>query len=293
MKKIIVNSNVNLLHYTTIKVGGYAEYFSEPKNLLQLIENLKWAQSKNLKFRVIGAGSNLLIKDIFHNGLTICTRKLKKINIDSKSGIVKAESGVMLPVMANLLAKNSCEGGEWLIGIPGTIGGAIFMNAGTGKFWISKHLLSVKVFDRKTLSIYNLEKKDIKFEYRFSSFQKNELTILSGKFKFTPNKDSEKIKILTKKNLIKKTETQPYHLPSFGSVFKNPENNYAGQLIEEVGLKGFSIGGAQVSSMHCNFITNNSNATSEEIYQLITVIQQKVLQKKGIFLHPEVRMIGY
>ena len=293
MKKIVVNSNINLLHYTSIKVGGYAEYFSEPKNLLQLIEHLKWAQSKNLKFRIIGAGSNLLIKDIFHKGLTICTRKLKKLHIDSKSGIVIAESGAMLPVMANLLAKNSCEGGEWLIGIPGTIGGAIFMNAGTGKFWISKHLLSVKVFDRKTLSIYDLEKKDIKFEYRFSSFQKNELTILSGKFKFTPNKDSEKIKILTKKNLRKRTETQPYHLPSFGSVFKNPDNNYAGQLIEEVGLKGFSIGGAQVSNMHCNFITNNSNATSEEIYQLITVIQQKVLQKKGIFLHPEVRMIGY
>ena len=110
---------------------------------------------------------------------------------------------------------------------------------------------------------------------------------------FRPNKNIKKIIDKTKQNLKNKTNTQPYHLPSFGSVFKNPKNNYAGKLIEEAGFKGFSIGGAQVSNMHSNFIVNNGDATSEEIYQLITVIQQKVLQKKGIFLHPEVRMIGY
>ena len=110
---------------------------------------------------------------------------------------------------------------------------------------------------------------------------------------FIPNKNIQRIIDKTKQNLKNKTKTQPYHLPSFGSVFKNPTNNYAGKLIEEVGLKGLSIGDAQVSHMHSNFIVNNGNATSEEIYQLITLIQQKVLQKKGIFLHPEVRMIGY
>ena len=110
---------------------------------------------------------------------------------------------------------------------------------------------------------------------------------------FRPNKNIKEITDKTKQNLKNKTNKQPYHLPSFGSVFKNPTDNYAGKLIEEVGLKGFSIGGAQVSNMHSNFIVNTGDATSEEIYQLITVIQQKVLQKKGIFLHPEVRMIGY
>ena len=110
---------------------------------------------------------------------------------------------------------------------------------------------------------------------------------------FRPNRNIKKIADKTKENLKKRTKTQPYHLPSFGSVFKNPTNNFAGKLIEEVGLKGFSIGNAQVSKLHSNFIVNNGDATSEEIYQLITVIQQKVLQKKGIFLHPEVRMIGY
>ncbi len=293
MNKIDIKNNIKLLNYTTIKVGGLTEYFAEPENTTQLLECLNWTKLKNCKYRIIGAGSNLLIKNTFLEGLTICTRKLKRLEIDSSTGFVKAECGVMLPVLANLLAKNACKGGEWLIGIPGTIGGAIFMNAGSREWWISKHLISAEVIDMKNMTTFNLERKDLNFEYRFSSFQTNQLFIISGKFAFTPNKNIKEISELTKEILRKKTESQPYHLPSFGSVFKNPLNNYAGRLIEEVGLKGFKIGGAQVSTMHSNFIVNNSNATSEEIYRLITVIQQKVLQKKGIFLYPEVRMIGY
>jgi len=293
MENIKVKNNIKLLNYTTIKIGGYTEFFAEPNSIFELIEYLKWVKFNNLKYRIIGAGSNLLIKNTFHHGLTICTRKLKKIKINKLSGFVQAECGVMLPVMANLLAQNGCEGGEWLIGIPGTIGGAVFMNAGAGKIWISKYLLSVEVLDTTNLTIYKLDKKNLIFKYRFSSFQTNKLAILTANFMFKPNKNIKKITDETKQNLKNKTNTQPYHLPSFGSVFKNPKNNYAGKLIEDVGLKGFSIGGAQVSDMHSNFIVNNGNATSEEIYQLITVIQQKVLQKNGIFLHPEVRMIGY
>ena len=293
MENIKVKNNIKLLNYTTIKIGGYAEFFAEPKSIFELIEYLKWVKQNNLKYRIIGAGSNLLIKSTFHKGLTICTRKLKKIKINKLTGFVEAECGVMLPVMANLLAQNGCEGGEWLIGIPGTIGGAVFMNAGSGNLWISKYLLSVQVLDIKNLSVHKLNKENLIFKYRFSSFQKNKFAILTADFMFRPNKNIKKITDKTKQNLKNKTNTQPYHLPSFGSVFKNPIDNYAGKLIEDVGLKGFSIGGAQVSNMHSNFIVNNGDATSEEIYQLITVIQQKVLQKKGIFLHPEVRMIGY
>ena len=293
MENIKVKNNINLLNYTTIKIGGYTEYFAEPESITELIEYLKWVKLNNLKYRIIGAGSNLLIKNTLHRGLTICTRKLKKIKINEHTGLVEAECGAMLPVMANLLAQNGCEGGEWLIGIPGTIGGAVFMNAGSGNLWISKYLLSVQVLDTKNFSIYELDKVNLIFKYRFSSFQTNKFPILKANFMFRPNKSIKNITNKTKQNLREKTNTQPYHLPSFGSVFKNPTNNYAGKLIEEVGLKGFSIGGAQVSNMHSNFIVNNGDATSEEIYQLITVIQQKVLQKKGIFLHPEVRMIGY
>jgi len=293
MENIKIINNIYLKNYTTIKIGGYSEFFAEPDSVSELIEILRWVKLNNYKYRIIGAGSNLLIKNTLHKGLTICTRKLKKLKINSVTGIVEAECGVMLPVLANSLAHHGCEGGEWLIGIPGTIGGGVFMNAGSGKHWISKYLLSVKVLDINNLSIYTLAKENLMFNYRLSSFQTNKLTILSANFMFMPNKNTKRIADQTRENLKRKTNSQPYHLPSFGSVFKNPPNNYAGKIIEQLGLKGFTIGGAQVSEMHSNFIVNNGNATSDEIYQLITVIQQKVLQKKGIFLHPEVRMIGY
>ena len=138
-----------------------------------------------------------------------------------------------------------------------------------------------------------LKKKDLNFEYRFSSFQKNDLTIISAKLHFEPNWNLEQLIQKTKNNLKLKTETQPYHQPSFGSVFKNPENYFAAKLIDDMGLKGFKIGGAEISTMHSNFIVNTSSASARDIYELITVIQQKVLQNKGIYLQPEVRMIGF
>ena len=167
------------------------------------------------------------------------------------------------------------------------------MNAGTGNLSLAKNLISVKVINNKTHKKIEIERKDILFDYRFSSFQNNELTILSAKLYFEPNGNFEKLIQTTKNNLKFKTDTQPYHLPSFGSVFKNPKNNYAAKLIDDMGLKGLKIGDAEISTMHANFIINNSSASSKDIYELISVIQQKVLQNKGIYLQPEVRMIGF
>jgi len=293
MNKQIFSKNCNLSSYTTIKVGGVAEYFAEPKNLEEFLYLMKWANLNKLRCQIIGAGSNLLINTIFIKGLIICTKKMKSLKIEPYSGIVEAEAGVMLPTLSNSLAKNGLQGGEWAVGIPGTLGGAIYMNAGTGNLSLAKNLISVKVIDNKTHERLEIEKKDINFEYRFSSFQKNDLKIISAKLHFEPSGNLEKLIQTTKNNLKLKTETQPYHQPSFGSVFKNPENNYAAKLIEDMGLKGFKIGGAEVSSMHSNFIINSSSASSKDIYELITVIQQKVLQNKGIYLQPEVRMIGF
>ncbi len=238
MNKKIFSENCNLSSYTTIKVGGVAEYFAEPRSVEELSYLIKWANLNKQRCQIIGAGSNLLINNIFIKGLVVCTKKLKSLKIEPYSGIVEAEAGVMLPTLSNSLAKNGLQGGEWAVGIPGTLGGAIYMNAGTGNF--SLELIQT-----------------------------------------------------TKNNLKLKTETQPYHQPSFGSVFKNPENNYAAKLIDDMGLKGFKIGGAEISTMHSNFIINTSSASSKDIYELITVIQQKVLQNKGIYLQPEVRMIGF
>ena len=283
----------NLSSYTTIKVGGVAEYFAEPKSIKEFSSLLKWAHLNEQRCQIIGAGSNLLINNIFIKGLVICTKKMKSLKIDPHSGIVEAEAGVMLPVLSYSLAKNGLQGGEWAVGIPGTLGGAIYMNAGTSNLSLAKNLISVKVINNKTQEKLEIEKKEINFDYRFSSFQSNNLAIISAKLNFEPNGNLEKLIRTTKKNLKLKTETQPYHLPSFGSVFKNPENIYAAKLIEDMGLKGFRVGGAEISTMHSNFIINNSSASSKDIYQLITVIQQKVLQNKGIYLQPEVRMIGF
>ncbi len=177
--------------------------------------------------------------------------------------------------------------------IPGTLGGAIYMNAGTGNLSLAKNLISVKVINNKTHKKFEIEKKDINFAYRFSSFQRNDLKIISAKLHFEPNGNLEQLIQTTKNNLKLKTETQPYHHPSFGSVFKNPENNFAAKLIDDLGLKGFKVGDAEISAMHSNFIINTSSASSKDIYELISVIQQKVLQNKGIYLQPEVRMIGF
>ena len=167
------------------------------------------------------------------------------------------------------------------------------MNAGSGNFSLAKNLLSVEVIDTKTLEIYEIQKKDIDFQYRFSPFLQNNLLIISSKLLFEPKGNIKQLLETTKRNLKKKTETQPYDLPSFGSVFKNPTNNYAGKLIEELGLKGFKVGDAEISTMHGNFIVNNSSANSKDILNLITLIQEKVLQKTGISLQTEVRMIGF
>ena len=293
MEKIVLSKNFNLKNHTTIKVGGITEYFAEPNNIFEFNTLIKWAKSNCHKCYVIGAGSNLLINNIFLNGLIICTKKMKSITIEKNSGIVEAEAGVMLPTLSNLLAKNGLKGGEWAVGIPGTLGGAICMNAGSGDLSISKNLLSVEAINTKTLEKHKIEKKDIDFRYRFSPFQKNNLIVIRAKLKFEPNGNVKELIKKTKSNLKIKTETQPYHLPSFGSVFKNPTNNYAAKLIEDIGLKGFRIGDAEISTMHANFIVNNCSASSKDIYDLISIIQQKVLQNKGILLKPEVRMIGF
>ncbi len=293
MQNINYEERINLSNYTTIKVGGFAEYFSKPNNADEFINLIKWSHLNNQNCQILGAGSNVLINNIFLKGLTICTKKMRSIQIESHSGIVVAEAGVMLPTMSNMLAKNGLKGGEWAVGIPGTVGGSIYMNAGSKKLSLANNLLSVQVIDTKNLEIFEIQKKDLNFQYRFSSFQQNNLFIISAKLHFEPKGNIKQLLETTRKNLKEKINTQPYDLPSFGSVFRNPTNTYAGKLIEELGLKGFKIGGAEISTMHGNFIINNSSANSKDILDLITVIQQKVLQKKGIFLHPEVRMIGF
>ena len=196
MNKNNFSKNCDLSCYTTIKVGGIAEYFAEPRNIDEFSNLIKWANVNKQKCQIIGAGSNLLINNIFIKGLVICTKKMKTLTISPHSGIVEAEAGVMLPTLSNYLAKNALQGGEWAVGIPGTLGGAIYMNAGTGNLSLAKNLIPVKVIDNKTQEKVEIEKKDINFKYRFSSFQSNNLAIISAKLYFEPNGNLEKLSLI-------------------------------------------------------------------------------------------------
>ena len=191
MKKTIISKNCNLSSYTTIKVGGVAQYFAEPRSVEEFSYLMEWANLNEQRCQIIGAGSNLLINNIFIKGLVICTKKLKLLTIDPYSGIVEAEAGVMLPTLSSSLAKNGLQGGEWAVGIPGTLGGAIYMNAGTGNSSLANNLISVKVINNKTNEKIEIEKKDINFEYRFSSFQRNDLTIISACLLYTSDAADE------------------------------------------------------------------------------------------------------
>jgi len=184
MNKKNFSENCNLSSYTTIKVGGVAEYFAEPRSIEEFSCLIKWANLNKQRCQIIGAGSNLLINNILIKGLVICTKKMKSLTIEPRSGIVEAEAGVMLPTLSNSLAKNCLQGGEWAIGIPGTLGGAIYMNAGTGDLSLAKNLISVKVINNKTLKKFEIDKKDIDFAYRFSSFQNNDFSNINNMFSF-------------------------------------------------------------------------------------------------------------
>ena len=164
MNKKIFSENCNLSSYTTIKVGGVAEYFAEPRSIKEFSNLIKWVNLNKQRCQIIGAGSNLLINNIFIKGLVICTKKMKSLKIEPSSGIVEAEAGVMLPTLSNSLAKKGLQGGEWAVGIPGTLGGAIYMNAGTGNLSLAKNLISVKVINNKTLEKLEIEKKDMNSE---------------------------------------------------------------------------------------------------------------------------------
>ena len=293
MQDITIKKNIALLNYTTIHIGGNTEFFSQPNTVDEFINLVIWAKENKYECRIIGAGSNLLINNRLLKGLTICTKKLRALKFNPDSGLLEADCGVMLPNISQLLAKYGFNEGDWQIGIPGTVGGAVFMNAGAGNYSIENNLYSVMVIDKEKLNIFELKKSEINFNYRYSSFQRSKLLILSAKFFFKSRGNSKTIMARTKANLRQRTESQPYNQPSFGSVFKNPKNDYAGKIIEESGLKGFQIGGAEVSKLHANFIINNSSATSKDVLNLISKIQEKVLQKKGIILKPEVRMMGF
>ncbi len=294
IKKSTIKSGLSLSNFTTWKVGGKAEWIVEPNNTKELQDLISWANTKKLKIQVIGAGSNLLINDDDElKGLTICMRKMHGYEIDKESGIIEAFSGEPIPNLARKAAKDGLHGLEWAVGIPGTIGGASVMNAGAQNGCIADQVISVKVISTETGKIYEINHKKLDYSYRKSFLQEQKLIVYSVKLRLESGYDNNELIKITNKNLNHRLKTQPYHLPSCGSVFRNPKDQTAGQIIEKLGLKGFRKGNAEISTMHANFIVNKGGAKASDILLLISIIQKKVQKKHGILLHPEVKCLGW
>jgi UDP-N-acetylmuramate dehydrogenase len=285
---------VALRDFTTWKVGGPAEWFAEPGNADELLALLDWARRQALALQCIGAGSNLLIADGGLAGLSLCLRRLQGSDLDRSKGWVEAAAGEPIPTLARKAARAGLAGLEWAVGIPGTAGGAAVMNAGAQGGCTAEWLHSVRVVDPASpQDSFELMADELDFAYRHSRLQQEPLVVLSVRFRLEAGHDPGAVTARTSANLHSRTSTQPYQQPSCGSVFRNPEPDKAGRLIEELGLKGLRVGGAEVSPMHANFIVNSGDATASDIDSLIRAVQRVVAEGRGIALHPEVKRLGF
>ncbi|MGE4232573.1 MAG: UDP-N-acetylmuramate dehydrogenase [Bacteriovoracia bacterium] len=283
----MIEENVNLAPYTYYKIGGPARYFVKPKNLEELKQACEFKEKNKLPFFILGAGSNILFNDNGFDGLVINTSLLNKtLSVDDLT-IICGCSVLAIHVL-RLCMKEGYSGLEFLVGIPGSMGGVFYMNAGTKIGEIKDVLKSVTIFNLKTLQTRH--ETNLKYSYRKQHFLESSDLILSGQFvveKSEPNTVQKNIQSL----LDLRKKAQPIDKPSCGSVFKNPQNNSAWKLIDQVGLRGKQIGMAQISPMHSNFIVNLGGARASDVRQLIELAKKLVLEKTGIELEEEVKIL--
>lgn len=276
--------NVDLVKYNTYKINSIAKIMVFPENEKQLIKLLKYLNSNNIKHLVLGNGSNVIFSSKGYDGVVIKLDEFNELNI--KDTVVKVGAGYSLMRLANKMCKMGLSGLEFATGIPGTVGGAIYMNAGAYKSDIGYITSEVRVLtpDYKIKTLYN---KDLDFHYRSSFLQTNKNYIcLEATFVLKKGNKQEIIETIEERKQ-RRLISQPLEYPSAGSVFRNPEGEFAGHLIEEMGYKGKTLGGAQVSEKHANFIINKDNATGEDIKNLIKEVQSKVKETYDIDLKIE------
>ncbi len=279
-----IKENVDMRKYTTYKTGGIAKLMVFPKNIDSLIKLLKYIKNNNIKHKILGKGSNILFSDDYYDGIIIKLDEFKNIEIDDTKIIVGA--GYSLVKLALQTARLGLTGLEFASGIPGSIGGAIFMNAGAYKSDMGYIVESVKVLTPQ-LEIKTLSNKEMDFHYRTSFIKKNpDYICLEATINLVKG-DRDLILELISDRKRRRLESQPLEFPSAGSVFRNPEGDYAGRLIEEIGYKGKRIGDAKVSDKHANFIINIGHAKSEDIKTLISEIKKIIKQKYNIDLKVE------
>lgn len=276
-------------NHTSFKIGGPADVLIIPDNENDIVEALKYLRDNNVKYFIMGNGTNLLVKDTGIRGAVIkIANGFDKVDV--KGDRLICQSGALLKNVAEVALLNSLTGFEFASGIPGTIGGAITMNAGAYGGEMKDVVLKVRALDRNN-NIVELSNEEMNFRYRGSSVIDNGLIVLSVELKLDKGEPSAiKEKMMDLKN--RRETKQPLEYPSAGSTFKRPKGYFAGKLIDDAGLRGLQYGDAQVSEKHCGFVINKGNATFNEVMTLIKTIQKIVNDKFNVMLETEVKIIG-
>lgn len=296
IKKILLNKlgdnqilfDEPMKNHTSFKIGGLADILIMPKSSEEINFIIDACKSCNVNFFVMGNGTNLLVSDKGIRGVVIKISK-NYSDVSVKENIVTAKSGVLLSSLSNTALNNSLSGIEFASGIPGTLGGAVYMNAGAYGGEIKDVLKSAEVIYGD--KILNLQASELDFEYRSSRVAKEGLIVLEACLEL---KHGEYDLIKEEMQNLKKqrNEKQPVEFPSAGSTFKRPVGHFAGKLIMDAGLRGFAVGGAKISEKHCGFVINQGNATAEDVLELVERVKEIVYEKSGVMLEPEIRKIG-
>ncbi len=288
-----VLEDVSLNKYNTFHIGGIAKYLVSPLSINDLVETIKILDTNKVPYFILGNGSNVILSSKKYEGAVIRMNNLSGIAVHPELNMAYAEAGAMLPRLVLETVNKELTGLEFAGGIPGTIGGSIYMNAGAYNGCIMDYVASVSVLNKETYEIEELANEDIEYSYRNTIFKKeHKYIILSAKFFLKKGEKSSSMAILEDRQR-RRIESQPINFPCAGSVFRNPDGDYAWRLIEACNLKGTSIGGAEVSEMHGNFIINKNNATSDDVYELINLVHDTVLEKTTVDLIIEQEFIGW
>lgn len=284
-KRVLLNEPMS--KHTTFKIGGPADIFVKVNDTEELKFLLSLSRTQNIPVTVLGNGSNVLVKDKGIRGIVL--------KIDFKEILVNNETleigaGVLLSKASRVALENELTGLEFASGIPGTFGGALYMNAGAYGGQIGDKIITTTYID-ENLDIKTITQEENEFSYRKSVFQKNNGIILSGKIKLEKGK-AEEIKEKMEEYSKTRKEKQPLNMPNAGSAFKRGDGFITAKLIDECGLKGYKIGDAQISTLHAGFIVNTGKATANDVLNLIKYTQEKVKEKFGIDIEPEIRILG-
>ncbi|MEP7233743.1 MAG: UDP-N-acetylmuramate dehydrogenase [Ignavibacteriota bacterium] len=283
-----VKENISLAPFTTFRIGGSAKFFVEPLAAADVIAIQDYIKRANIPFFILGNGSNVLISDNGWDGVVL-NLETGFGNLSYSDGILSVGAGVKMAAFVDYAIRNGLQGVEMLAGIPATLGGAIWMNAGCYGGETSDHLLDVELI--RDGALVSLSRSECNFKYRHSGFKKTDI-ILGARFRMPEGKTEEMREIRTK-HLKHRNEVQPVNQPNCGSVFKNPKPRFSAELIEAAGLKGTRSGGAEISSRHANFIVNTDHASAQDVITLMNIARKKVFEMTEIILEPEVQLIGF